>query len=139
MNGLLRSLFGEGPRRNQPSNRIRTKALPKRQDFFLELLKASTPVRGFCRWHSRSAGKPDRRRIGHSAKSVEPAVSINNTDPGNVIVSAHSQLQASFNEGLSFTSTATFPNVPTQNPKSRRHRYGFQFARPAILGQPSAF
>src|ERR1700745_3897304 len=45
MNGLRRttraeSPFSQAPRRDQRSNRIRTEALPKRQDFVLEPLES---------------------------------------------------------------------------------------------------
>src|SRR6266540_454648 len=119
--GTIRANFSFSDRRrsnrhSRHSKRIRNKALPKRQDFLLEPLEsrlllsvdfvAGTPV----------APAVNRTDVGLGIVNdpVEPAVSINNTDPGNVIVSSHSQLQATFNEGLSFTSTATFPNVPGQ-------------------------
>jgi hemolysin type calcium-binding protein len=49
---------------------------------------------------------------------VEPAVSINPTDPGNVIVSSQTRLQASTNEGGTFAVAQGFANVPGQTGNS---------------------
>jgi hypothetical protein len=51
-------------------------------------------------------------------RPIEPAVSINTTDPGNVVVTSHIGLQASTNAGGTFTAMATFAAVPGETGRS---------------------
>jgi hypothetical protein len=111
MNHSLFNLF----RHDQSSERASTKALPKRQDFLLEPLESRLLLS--VDFFAAPVVAPLNRAdvgLGIVNDPIEPAVSINTTDPGNVIVTSHSRLQTSTNIGDTFSATQTFPNVAGQ-------------------------
>src|SRR6266511_3002117 len=127
MNGLLATTrekfsFSDRLRRNRHSNE-HPKPLPKRQNLFLEPLESRLllSVDFFAAAPNPATWTPPTNRadVGLTAMLsgvIEPAVSINTTDPGNVIVSSQRGLRASTNVGVDLISATTqpFAAVPTQ-------------------------
>jgi hypothetical protein len=122
MKGLLETTcsnfsFSDRPRRNRPPQ-----PLPRRQSFLLEPLESRLLLSVDFFAAAPVAPATNRADVGLGTlggfNPIEPAISINTTDPGNVVVTSHVGLRASTNEGGTFAATSNFANVAGQTGNS---------------------